>query len=110
MMVMPRSRALWIVRIDTWSSLTPHIHPPIAHVPSAIRVGVSFGPGMAIVSSAISGIVQPSAKAAGREGPPLHTAPAATDVRRRPRYVGSRSLRVKADDSAYRAAPEPDPI
>src|SRR5215475_4271719 len=48
---MPRSMALWIVRIDSASSLPPHMNPPIAQVPSAIRVGLSFVSGMAIVSS-----------------------------------------------------------
>src|SRR5262245_59423217 len=34
---MPRSRAARIVRIESSSSLPPHIQPPIAHVPSPMR-------------------------------------------------------------------------
>src|SRR5262249_38952035 len=52
MRLMPRSTALRIVRIDSASSVPPHIQPPIAQVPKAIRVGLRFVPGMAIVSSA----------------------------------------------------------
>jgi hypothetical protein len=37
MIVIPWSIAVWIVPSASRMSVPPHIHPPIAHVPSAIR-------------------------------------------------------------------------
>ena len=39
-----------MVRIDSVSSVPPHIQPPIAQVPSPMREGASFVPGMRKVS------------------------------------------------------------
>ena len=39
-----------MVRIDLVSSVPPHIQPPIAQVPSPMREGASFVPGMRKVS------------------------------------------------------------
>src|SRR5438132_7704027 len=47
---MPRSSAVRIVLMASAGSLPPHIHPPIAHVPSATRELTNAVPGI-IVSS-----------------------------------------------------------
>jgi hypothetical protein len=48
--VMPRSSAAWIVAIDCCSSVPPHIHPPIAHVPKAMRDDLIPVPAISICS------------------------------------------------------------
>src|SRR5471030_913204 len=50
MRLMPRSSAAWIVPIAAVSSLPPHIHPPIAQVPSAILDAGNGRPSILIVS------------------------------------------------------------
>src|SRR6266850_294575 len=47
MRVMPRSRAAWIVQMDSIVSLPPHFQPPMAQVPSAMRETSRPVPGMA---------------------------------------------------------------
>src|SRR5271154_3135478 len=42
--LIPLSSAAWIVRIDSVSSVPPHIQPPMAQVPSATREPVRFVP------------------------------------------------------------------
>src|ERR1019366_868563 len=46
----PRSIAEWIVRIDSCSSVPPHIHPPIAHVPRPMRENSRSSPSTLEVS------------------------------------------------------------
>src|SRR5216683_8045948 len=48
--VMPRSSAVRIVLMASPSSLPPHIHPPIDHVPSAMRELTSPVPSMSFCS------------------------------------------------------------
>src|SRR5471030_2282414 len=50
MRLMPLSSAAWIVPIAASSSLPPHIHPPIAQVPSAILDAGNGRPSILIVS------------------------------------------------------------
>lgn len=50
MSVIPRSIASWMVRMDCVSSVPPHIHPPIVHVPRAIREAVICVLGMPMTS------------------------------------------------------------
>src|SRR5579863_10076991 len=50
MRLMPWSRAARMVAMDWASSVPPHIHPPMAHVPMATRDTVSDVPAMAACS------------------------------------------------------------
>jgi hypothetical protein len=51
---MPCSNAARMVEIDSASSVPPHIHPPIAHVPSATADTLREVPGILASSIVIS--------------------------------------------------------
>src|ERR1700739_1023577 len=53
-----------MVRMDSFSSVPPHIQPPMAHVPSAIRELTRFVPSISMYSIMVvlSGVELPFAK------------------------------------------------
>src|SRR5437879_4623135 len=103
---MPRSSAVRIVLMASASSLPPHIHPPIAHVPSAIRELTIAVPGIIVSSIGLVPLDGPRSPRAspGRSAasPPTWSDPRAR--RRRASRVRVRRVRPAATALLYAIA------